>query len=288
MEHFITCVDYSVTGDCFDLVNCSECTFTRIRNLPENNDMGKYYASAGYISHSDTKKGITNILYHYVRRFMLAKKARLVIKESHRKTGKILDIGAGTGYFANTMTKRGWKVDAIEKNAGARERAQKTFGIEIQDEGAIDNLLSGTYDVITLWHVMEHLEDLNGTWEKLYDLLTERGILIVAAPNCRSYDAGKYGKYWAAYDVPRHLWHFTPVTMRQFAMKHRFIMAGRHPMPFDAFYISILSEKNKGSARPVLKGLFNGLSAWFHTLEKKDKSSSIIYIFRKKQNGEKE
>lgn len=282
LEGFITCKDFSATGDLFELINCKECSFTHTQGVPEGHDMDRYYNTADYISHTDTKKGIINLFYHHTRKLMLARKARMVTKESHRETGKILDIGTGTGYFANAMARKGWEVDAIERNAGARDRAREKFGIEVKSDEAIDELLPGTYDVITLWHVMEHLEHLNETWEKLYELLAEKGILIVAAPNCRSYDAGKYGTYWAAYDVPRHLWHFTPATMRQFAIKHRFIMAARYPMPFDAFYISILSEKNKGSFCPVLKGAFTGLSAWFHTFEKKDKSSSVVYVFRKK------
>ena len=113
---------------------------------------------------------------------------------------------------------------------------------------------------------MEHLEHLNETWEMLRELLTEKGMLIVAVPNCSSYDAGRYGEYWAAYDVPRHLWHFTPVTIQQLASRHGFIMAARHPMPFDAFYVSMLSEKHRGSSCSFLKGMYAGTLAWFSTL----------------------
>ena len=130
---------------------------------------------------------------------------------------------------------------------------------------------------------MEHLEHLDETWECLRELLSDRGVLIVAVPNCSSYDAGKYGEYWAAYDVPRHLWHFTPVTIQQLASKHGFIMAARHPMPFDAFYVSMLSEKHRGSSFPFVKGMCTGTVAWFSALGKKERSSSMIYVFRKKR-----
>ena len=139
-----------------------------------------------------------------------------------------------------------------------------------------------SFDAITLWHVMEHLEHLNETWEKLFKLLKERGVLIVAVPNPSSYDAEKYKEWWAAYDVPRHLWHFTPSVMQQFGVKHGFKLAEQHPMPFDAFYVSMLTERYKGSRLSFLKGMWTGLLAWFSSLAKKERSSSMIYVFRKK------
>lgn len=252
------------------------------QDFPEGASIDKYYDSPDYISHKDSTKGLINKVYHYVRRYMLGRKVRLVVKESHRPTGAILDIGTGTGYFANAMKKKGWEVDAVEKNKEARIYGMHKFGIEIKGEKSLDRFRAEKYDVITLWHVMEHLENLNETWDKIHRLLTEKGILIVAVPNRKSYDAAKYQEFWAAYDVPRHLWHFTPATMQRFGAKHKFIMAAHYPMPFDAFYISILSEKHKGSSWPVWKGMVSGTIAWFQALLTKDKSSSIIYVFRKK------
>ena len=130
---------------------------------------------------------------------------------------------------------------------------------------------------------MEHLEHLDEVWQRLHELLTEKGVLIVAVPNCSSYDAQRYSEYWAAYDVPRHLWHFTPGTIQQLASRHGFIMAARHPMPFDAFYVSMLSEKHRGSSCSFLKGMFAGTLAWFNALGRKERSSSMIYVFRKKR-----
>ena len=155
--------------------------------------------------------------------------------------------------------------------------------LNVRPEAALKELVPGTFDVITLWHVMEHLEHLDETWELLRELLTEKGVLIVAVPNCSSYDAMKYGKYWAAYDVPRHLWHFTPATIQQFGSKHGFILAARHPMPFDAFYVSMLTEKHKGSAYSFVKGMWTGTAAWLSAQAKKERSSSMIYVFRKKR-----
>lgn len=282
LKRVMTCTDFYASGEQFDVFSCEDCGFTFTQDVPVEAEIGRYYETPDYISHSDTKKGAMNTLYHQVRKYMLGRKARLIAKESHRKSGRLLDIGTGTGYFAATMAQRGWKVEAIEKNEQARVFAKQHFGLEVMNEEALQELEPGSFDVITLWHVMEHLEHLDRTWERLYELLSDRGKLIVAVPNCSSYDAEKYREYWAAYDVPRHLWHFTPVTIQQWASKHGFVMAARHPMPFDAFYVSILSEKHRKNSFPFIKGMYTGTLAWFSALGRKERSSSMIYVFRKK------
>lgn len=284
MEHTLTCVDHYASGEAFYLCRCSACGFLFTQDFPAEAEIGRYYETPDYISHSDTRKGLVNTLYHWVRTVMLGRKARLVMNEAHRRRGRLLDIGTGTGYFAHAMDERGWRVDAIEKNAQARAFAKEHFGLEVLPDGAWASLQEGAYDVITLWHVMEHLEHLNDTWERLYRLLSPKGVLIVAVPNCSSFDAHKYGGQWAAYDVPRHLWHFTPGTMQQFGAKHGFILAERHPMPFDAFYVSMLTEKYMHHNLPFVRGLLTGTLAWFSALVRKDRSSSLIYVFRKKQS----
>ena len=165
----------------------------------------------------------------------------------------------------------------------ARTFAQTHFGLEVDAPEKLATYEDASFDVITLWHVMEHLEHLNETWETLSRILQDRGILVIAVPNPSSFDARKYGAMWAAWDVPRHLWHFTPSAMQQFGAKHGFVLAERHPMPFDAFYVSMLTEKYKQSRSPFFKGLLIGFEAWMATLTRKEQSSSMIYVFRKKQ-----
>ena len=283
LERALTCIDHYATGETFHLCRCGDCGFLFTQDFPAEAEIGRYYDTPDYISHSDTRKGAMNAAYHWVRNYMLGRKARLVAREAHRKEGRLLDIGTGTGYFADTMRRRGWQVEAVEKNAQARAFAKEHFGLDVKPEGALADYAEGTFDVITLWHVMEHLEHLNETWERLNRLLTEKGVLIVAVPNCSSYDAQKYGAYWAAYDVPRHLWHFTPATIQQLGSKHGFILAERHPMPFDAFYVSMLTEKHLRHSCTFLRGLLTGTLAWFSALVSKERSSSMIYVFRKKK-----
>lgn len=282
MEPALTCVDHYASGEMFCLNRCADCGFLFTQDFPVEAEIGRYYATPDYISHSDTKKGLMNSLYHKVRRHMLKRKAELVMRVSHRQEGRLLDIGTGTGYFADTMQQLGWQVEAVEKNEQARRFALEHFGLTVKPETALPTMERDSLDVITLWHVMEHLEHLNETWQLLHSLLTERGILIVAVPNCSSYDARKYGAYWAAYDVPRHLWHFTPDTIQRLASKHGFAMTERHPMPFDAFYVSMLTEKYMRHSCSFLRGGLTGARAWLSSLVKKERSSSMIYVFRKK------
>lgn len=282
LERALTCVDHYATGEMFHLCRCTDCGFLFTQDFPVEAEIGRYYETPDYISHTDTKKGAMNSVYHWVRNYMLGRKARLVEHEAHRKEGRLLDIGTGTGYFADTMLRRGWQVEAVEKNAQTRDFAKQHFGLDVKPDTALKDFAPGSFDVITLWHVMEHLEHLNETWETLHSLLTEKGVLIVAVPNCSSFDAQKYGAYWAAYDVPRHLWHFTPATILQLGSKHGFIMAERHPMPFDAFYVSMLTEKHMRHSCAFVRGMITGTLAWFSALVRKERSSSMIYVFRKK------
>lgn len=284
MEHAMTCTDFYASGEQFQLCSCRECGFMFTQGAPVEAEIGRYYETPDYISHSDTKKGAMNAIYHRVRQYMLNSKARLVMRVSRCLSGgRLLDVGTGTGYFANAMDGRGWMVEAIEKNPQARAFAKEHFGLDVKPESALDGFAPGSFDVVTLWHVMEHLEHLNETWERLKELLTAKGVLVVAVPNCSSYDAQKYGSRWAAYDVPRHLWHFTPATIARLADKHGFVLAESHPMPFDAFYVSMLTEKQMGHSFSFLRGMWVGTAAWLSAQGNKERSSSMIYVFRKEQ-----
>lgn len=282
-DKVMTCTDHYATGESFDLFRCISCDFLFTQNVPVESEIGRYYETPDYISHSDTHKGLMNSVYHRVRKHMLSEKAKLITKYSNLACGSILDIGTGTGYFINKMKECGWKVSAVEKSPKAREFAKENFGIDVKTPEELFSFKDKSFDVITLWHVMEHLEQLDRTWNTLDRILKNSGILIVAVPNCKSYDAKKYREMWAAYDVPRHLWHFSPSTISKIGAKYGFVLADRRPMPFDAFYVSMLSEKYKKKSFTFIRGLITGTMAWFSSLSSKDNSSSMIYIFRKKQ-----
>lgn len=282
LEHALTCTDHYASGEQFEVIRCVHCGLLMTQGVPVEAEIGKYYETPDYISHSDTQQGLMNRVYHWVRQYMLSRKAALVKRTSGLSEGSLLDYGTGTGYFANAMLCQGWKVKAIEKSPQARAFAKKQFGLNVEAEHSLKDYPSMSLDVVTLWHVMEHLEHLNEMWETLHRILKDKGVLIVAVPNPESYDARKYKEWWAAYDVPRHLWHFSPSVMQRFGDKHGFVLEKEHPMPFDAFYVSMLTEKYKGNGLSFVKGLWTGALAWFSALGNKERSSSLIYVFRKK------
>ncbi|MCQ2238004.1 MAG: class I SAM-dependent methyltransferase [Bacteroidaceae bacterium] len=283
LKHFLTCTDCYATGENFHILKCSKCGFKMTQDVPVEAEIGRYYESPDYISHTNTRSGIMNRVYHWVRSYMLKKKAKLVEEACHMKKGRILDIGCGTGYFAHTMQQRDWDVEAIEKSADARAFAWQHFNLNVLDESHMNSFNDRSFNAITMWHVMEHIEDLPALWSLLKRQLQDQGRLIVAVPNCSSADAAVYNSMWAAYDVPRHLWHFTPDTMQQMASQNGFVLCERYPMPFDAFYVSMLSEKYLGNPVYFLKGLWTGAVCGLKSIVRSDRSSSIIYVFRKKK-----
>ena len=283
IKKLFACKDHFASGESFDIFECSECGFTFTQGVPDESEIGRYYESPDYVSHSNTSKGVLNKLFHIVRNIMLRRKVSLVKKLTLLRHGKLLDYGAGTGYFASSMQKAGWNVTAIEKSKAAREQGKDLFGIDMQPEEALAAQPDKKYNVVTLWHVMEHIQQLDDFWEQLHRILDDSGIAIVAVPNRASYDAEFYREHWAAYDTPRHLWHFTGSTLAKWASKHKFILERRYPMPFDGFYISMLSERYKGRKLATLRGVWNGFLGWIASFDKCGASSSIIYIFRKRR-----
>ena len=192
LKHALTCTDYYASGEEFEVVRCAHCGFMMTQQAPVEAEIGSYYETPDYISHSDTRRGIMNQLYHAVRRYMLSRKAVLVERATKMKQGNLLDYGTGTGYFPHTMVGRGWHAKAIEKSAKAREFAHDHFSLEVEAEDALATYPDASFDVITLWHVMEHLEHLNEMWQSLSRLLKDRGVLVVAVPNPASKDAEMY------------------------------------------------------------------------------------------------
>ncbi len=274
---FLACKDYTVSGETFQLKRCNNCSLIFTDPRPDAEAIWPYYKSDTYVSHSDeAAPGLINRIYREVRKITLRNKAGLVAR--YAKGNKLMDIGAGTGAFAAHMLHFGWEVMAIEPDAGARKMAAER-GLKTGDES--DLLQHPSVDVITMWHVLEHVHELQERVATLYRLLSPGGIAVIAVPNPESDDALRYGPFWAAYDVPRHLYHFTPTSIRQLFEKQGFISEKTHWMPFDPFYIALLSEQYKAGKPQLLRGAWFGFVSWFNSLLRKDSCSSQIYIFRK-------
>ncbi|MCS7018605.1 MAG: class I SAM-dependent methyltransferase [Cytophagales bacterium] len=282
-EHFAvfhTCRDYLVSGELFELARCRQCQMVITQQPPPANEIGSYYKSEQYVSHSDTKKGVFFRLYHLARYFMLRAKQRLVVQYSHQQTGNLLDWGCGTGYFLRTMQQAGWQVEGIEADSDARNYAHQKFDLPVIAPDSIEQLPDNQYDCISFWHVLEHLHNLAGTITQVKRLLKKpQGIVIVALPNQQSYDAWYYGRYWAAWDVPRHLWHFAPPNIERLMAAHGFHLVHKQTMPFDPFYVSLLSEKYRGKRWGFINGIVQGAISLVKGYLDVNRSSSIIYIF---------
>ena len=265
-------------GELFSIKECDACKFWLTSPRPADDELGSYYETGEYISHNDKKEGLVDQLYHAVRNISLKRKLALITKASG-SIGALLDFGAGTGHFANVANIAGWKVTGVEPSAEARKVAKETNGLDLigPEDMEWDAAL---YNVITLWHVLEHLPDLNGHLHKFENSLKPGGALIVAVPNHESLDSNIYKESWAALDVPLHLYHFKKQNIEQLGKKHGFILEVVKNMPFDSFYVSLLSEKVKNGKQNYVKAFINGIKSNLRGRSDKNQSS-LIYILRK-------
>lgn len=276
---FQQCIDYSVSRESFSLRKCRECQLLITEPQPENEQLEKYYQFNDYVSHTSNATNLINRIYLLARRYTLRKKLSLI--HCYSKTGKLLDVGCGTGNFLEFCKQHGWNTYGVEPSDSARAIALKrgeniaTSLKQIKDSG---------FDAVTLWHVLEHLPNLNEDLFQIKNMLGDHGIIFIAVPNYESYDALHYGPFWAAYDVPRHLWHFTKETIQKLLKKHGLSLIDIMPMRLDAYYVSLLSEKYLNQNSLSLKAFIRALRAGFTSnwrARSKSNYSSLIYIIKK-------
>ena len=265
--------DYSISQEEFTLVYDEVLDMFSTDPVPDN--LGKYYLSENYISHTDSNDGFFEKVYQWVKNYMLKKKVKVI--SSYVEKGTLLDIGAGTGDFLNQAKKSGWEVTGIEPSAAARKRAFEK-GINLFEEEA--EVGERKFDVITMWHVLEHVPDVEKQIEWIKNHLSTDGVLIVAVPNFNAYDAKYYKNFWAAWDVPRHLHHFSSKSIKTLFEKKGFNLMEQKPLIFDSFYVSLLSEKYKSTSliKPVSAFMIGLRSNWRARQTKE--YSSIIYVLK--------
>ncbi|NBL65750.1 methyltransferase domain-containing protein [Flavobacterium sp. NST-5] len=278
MKDFLKVIDHSVSKETFHLVLHPELDVLQTIPVPNASDLPKYYESDDYISHTDNKRSLFEKMYHFVKNIALNEKISLINAESDK--GILLDLGAGTGDFLLAAKNNDWQTIGVEPNEKARNIAIQK-GLEIFSE--TKNLEENSFDVITMWHVLEHVPDYNLQIEELKRLLKPEGVLIVAVPNFNSYDAQYYKEFWAAYDVPRHLWHFSKTAIKQIFAQHEMKVTDILPMKFDAFYVSLLSEKYKTGKMNFLKAFHIGLKS-NRMASRTFEYSSLIYVIKNNKN----
>lgn len=274
-KHFLTVIDYSVSKETFDLYYDQDLDLLITSPQPSPENLGRYYESNDYISHTDSKRSLFEKAYHFVKGIALKNKLNLINNCSSSK-GNLLDIGAGTGDFLFTAKQNGWETIGVEPSEKAKGNA---IGKGIKFSDSTQDLESHSFDVITMWHVLEHIPNLEIQIKELKRLVKPNGTIIIAVPNFKSYDANYYGKFWAAFDVPIHFWHFSKKAIQLLFQKENIKLEKVLPMKFDSFYVSLLSEKYKKGKMNFVKAIWIGLvSNW------KAKSSleysSHIYVLK--------
>lgn len=274
---FIKAIDYTVSHEVFSIVRCTACDFHFTNPIPSSDRIGDFYKAESYVSHSSSTKGLINKLYQQVRKHTLQQKLKLITRLAKGKA--ILDIGAGTGHFLNVCQKAGWETLGLEPDTDARNFAKKEFDVTLFSTVDLHTLPKASRDVVTMWHVLEHVYNLKRDLTQIVDVLKDDGVLIVAVPNRNSYDALHYKEYWAAYDLPIHLYHFVPDDIKNLFMQFDMEVVEILPMKFDSYYVAMLSEKYKGGN--MMKAFLTGFRS--NRKAKHGTYSSQIYILKKKR-----
>lgn len=278
-KHFLTVKDNSVSKENFELVYDENLDMLITSPQPDENNLGKYYESEDYISHTDGKRSLFEKAYHFIKNIALKNKLSL-INNLQQSKGNLLDIGAGTGDFLLVAKNNGWNAIGIEPSEKAKSIA-KSKGVELKSN--LSELESNSFDIITMWHVLEHVPNLENQIKELRRLLKPNGTILIAVPNFKSFDANYYKEFWAAFDVPRHLWHFSKTAIQKLFAKEELELLKILPMKFDSFYVSLLSEKYKTGKMNYIKAFSVGMQSNLKA-KKNFEYSSHIYVLKNAKN----
>jgi SAM-dependent methyltransferase len=277
-KQFSSTKDYFFSGESFSLSQCIKCGFVFTNPIPDKEIISKYYKTDKYFSHDIENKGLMGKLYKIVRDWNLGNKSRLINK--YKTGGKVLDIGCGTGEFLNHMKNKGFLVSGIEPEPKARNFAIKKYGLDIMNEDRLENLSNDNFDIISMWHVLEHVYNINARLKKIHDLLDNDGYFFNALPMIDSPDSKKFGKYWAGLDVPRHLHHFSTNTFQRLASNNGFKVIDKYPMKFDSYFVSLLSHQAKKNSLAPVRGFYDGFISNLKA-DKNKNYSSMIFVLKK-------
>jgi len=284
LKHVLSANDHLVTGRKFDILKNPETTILETHPRPTKEELPTYYDSENYTSHNDKSAGIVSFCYRIIKSISTRRKIRIgqnsLSKNTPQNKPRLLDVGCGTGDFLYSCLKKGWQINGIENNKNAKNNSRTEVSSFIFDDFEFLKSQPERFDIITMWHSLEHIIDLKQTIVDMKKLLTNKGVIVVACPNHKSFDAMFYKESWAAYDLPRHLWHFDKDSISKLFLEHNMQLTKTLPMYWDSFYISILSEKIISKKNKFLKGVIVGLLSNVSAMFSKE-HSSLIYVFNK-------
>ena len=283
-KSYLKLKDYFLSQEDFEIYECDECKLLFTTPRPDASVIGNYYKSEDYLSHNEHKKGIVPWIYNQVKKVNIRRKFRITAqnrtsKNDDRKKPHILDFGCGVGDFLHFAQQKGCEITGCDMSTDARKYASEKLGKKVLTPEEIFALPDSTFDIITMWHVLEHIDDLRFQTEQLHRLLKDNGRLVVAVPNYMSYDAKYYKDKWAAFDVPRHLNHFHKESLQN-VFKGKFELETIHPLKWDAYYISMMSENYIGKGNSFVKGVVTGCKS-NRKARKSGEYSSLVYVFHK-------
>ena len=271
--------DEFLTKEDFHICECLNCGLLYTMPRPDKEKIGAYYKSEAYYSHQENKKGFIPKVYERVKTINLKYKYRLAT--SGMQPGKLLDIGCGVGDFLHTAEMHGWECIGVEPSEDAKAIAQKRMKGTIITSEKLESFSDGAFDVITMWHVLEHVDDLKWQVTQLQRLVKPSGRVVIAVPNYKSYDGQYYKEHWAAYDVPRHLNHFNRITLSKIFKTSGLELVKMDKLKWDAYYISYLSEQYRHHSLPLVRGLYRGFISNCKA-RRSGEWSSLVYVFEMK------
>lgn len=275
------CTDHTSSKEKFTIVSCETCDFTFTNPRPKDESLEGYYKSEMYISHTNSDKGLFNWMYQAVRKYAI--RTKLTLLKNITIFGHHLDIGCGTGEFLNACRQAGFKVKGVEPSKLAREQSVNNYNLPVSGDTDLGQFKDDTFDSISMWHVLEHVPNLIKTITEFKRILNKNGKIIIAVPNHKSWDSSYYSEFWAAWDVPIHLWHFSKETIELLFNKNGFKLIKTKSMLFDSFYVSLLSEEFKTGKKKFISGFFIGIISNIIGLFTKRGCSSTIYVFEKQK-----
>lgn len=290
---FLKLKDYFLTQEEFEILECHDCKLLFTSPCPAPEKIGDYYKSEDYLSHNEEKKSIFASIYNCVKTVNIKNKYNFIVESRKAKdesqkpsptaianshSHRLLDIGCGVGDFLLYAKEKGCEITGIEPSEDARKIAEKKLDCKILAPSDLEKIPDNSFDIITMWHVLEHVADLKTEIYHLQRLLKENGRLVIALPNYKSYDAEYYKDKWAAYDVPRHLNHFSQTSIKNIFDSTKLQLIDTKALKWDSFYISMLSEQYLKHSNSFIKGMLTGWKS-NRKARKSGEYSSLVYVF---------